>query len=101
LFAAALGITAPWFVETVDFDADLREHPFLDRKVALARLLRGTMNTSPETALPCSSTLAVLVPRALFQSGWTGPIGLVVRGLGESSQSRQRRSAEGAERELE
>jgi hypothetical protein len=27
LFAAALGITAPWFVETVDFDAGQRRLP--------------------------------------------------------------------------
>jgi hypothetical protein len=31
-------------------------------------------NTSPETALPCSSTLAGLVPKASSQSGWTAPI---------------------------
>jgi hypothetical protein len=35
------------------------------------------MNMSPGMALPCSSTLAGLVPRASFQRGSMGPIARV------------------------
>src|SRR6266404_9432541 len=62
---------------------DLRNRPFLDRKAALARLLRGTeavsrsTNTLPRTVPPYSSTPAGLAPRALSRSGWMAPIGLV------------------------
>jgi bifunctional non-homologous end joining protein LigD len=50
---------------------DLRNRPFLDRKAALARLLRGTeavsrsTNTLPRTVPPYSSTPAGLAPRAI------------------------------------
>jgi hypothetical protein len=63
---------------------DLRGHPFLDRKAALARLLLDaeagiswSTSTSPRTARRCSSTLAGLVPRASCRSGSTAPIGPV------------------------
>jgi len=45
-------------------DGDLRDHPFLDRNAALARLLRGveagilSTNTLPKTALQSSPTFA-------------------------------------------
>jgi ATP-dependent DNA ligase len=52
--------------------ADLRDHPFLDRKVALARLLRGTMNTGDCPTV--FEQLASLAPRASSRSGWTAPI---------------------------
>jgi ATP dependent DNA ligase domain len=59
---------------------DMRNRPFLDRKNALARLLRNTeggilfMNTSPSTALSSSRTLAGLGPRASFPSESTARI---------------------------
>jgi hypothetical protein len=62
---------------------DLRDRPFLDRKAALARLLRGVeacilLNEPwPRTVLPCSRTRAGLAPRASQPSGSTAPIGPV------------------------
>jgi hypothetical protein len=41
---------------------------------AVLTLTSCSTNTSPETALPCSSTLAGLAPRASSRSGWTAPI---------------------------
>src|SRR5882762_3105119 len=59
---------------------DLRDHRFLDRKVrwrvscAIPKRESCSTNTSPETALPCSSTLAGLAPRAWCRSGSMAPI---------------------------
>ena len=86
---------------------DLRDRPFLDRKAALARLLRDTKgascstNTLPRTALRCSSTLAGSAPRPSSQRGRRNlSIGAVL-GLGQSPQSRQHRGAARARRDVE
>src|SRR5258706_11925118 len=63
---------------------DLRNRPFLDRKAALARLLRGTQavsrstNTLPRTVPPYSNTPAGLALRAIVSKRvdgtyWSGP----------------------------
>jgi bifunctional non-homologous end joining protein LigD len=70
---------------------DLRDHRFLDRKAALARLLRDTeagilLNEHVAgMVLPFSRTLAGLVPRASSPNGWTAPIDLVRARSGSKS----------------
>jgi hypothetical protein len=60
---------------------DLRGRPFLDRKAALARLLRDTEagilfnEHVARMVRPCSSTLAGWAPRASCPRRWTGSIG--------------------------
>jgi hypothetical protein len=62
---------------------DLRGRPFLDRKAALARLLRDTEagilfnEHVARMVRPCSSTLAGWAPRASCPRRWTGSIGPV------------------------
>jgi hypothetical protein len=87
---------------------DLRDRSFLDRKAARARAYcviprRAfcSTNTSPEMALPCSSTLAVSAPRASSPSASTAGIDLVRAQSGSRSAIPQHRGAAGAERELE
>jgi bifunctional non-homologous end joining protein LigD len=62
---------------------DLRDLPFLDRKAALARLLRDTdirilfnghVAGDGPTVFEHACTLASLAPRASSRSGWTAPI---------------------------
>jgi ATP dependent DNA ligase domain len=63
-----------------DEGEDMRSLPFLDRKAALARLLRNTKadfcstNTSPKTALSSLHTPAGLALRASFPGESTAPI---------------------------
>jgi ATP-dependent DNA ligase len=70
---------------------DMRNLPFLDRKNALARLLRNprlasySMSTSPRMALWFSPTLAGLAPRALFPSESTARIDPVLVRSGSRS----------------
>ena len=70
---------------------DMRNRPFLDRKAALARLLRdiepGILLNQPvaEDGPTVSSTLAGLVPRASSRRRSTEPIGRVRVGSGSRS----------------
>jgi hypothetical protein len=82
---------------------DLHDRPFLDRKGALARLLRGIkagilLNEHDRwgMALPCSSMLAGLALRASCQRGSTARID-----QGRAPAIPQCRGTAGAKREME
>jgi bifunctional non-homologous end joining protein LigD len=71
---------------------DLRDRPLLDRKAALARLLRNT-----EAGILLNEHLAEDGPAVLSKK----VDGTHLPGLDQGPESRQRRSAAGAQRELE
>jgi ATP dependent DNA ligase domain len=85
---------------------DLRHRPFLDRKAALARLLRRTkagilLNTSPMMGRPCSPMRASLAPRASSRRTSMARIDPARAASGSRSATRQHRGAARAERDLE
>jgi len=86
---------------------DLRDHPFLDRKAALARLLRDT-----EAGILLNEHVAEDGPTVFAHACRLGAEGIVskrvdgpsirsVPGLDQGPQSREYRCAAGAQRELE
>jgi hypothetical protein len=87
--------------------ARICDRPFLDRKNALARLLRNTeagilLNEHiVEEALSSSRTPAGSVPKASFRRRSMARIDPVGAAAGSRSASRQRRRAAGAERDVE
>jgi hypothetical protein len=70
---------------------DLRPRPFLERKAALAGLLRDTepasclTNTLPRMAPPSLRTLASLARRVSFPRRWTAPTGPACAASGSRS----------------
>ena len=95
--------------DLIEYDGeDLRNRPFLERKDALARLLRGT-----EAGILFNEHVADDGPTVFAHACRLGAEGIVskrvdgiyrarsVPGLGQGSQSREHRSTAGAQRELE